>query len=130
MRAPQRFFPVLLSAVLYAGCGGSDPVAPEVADMETFVGTWTVTSWVFTPIAGGPGVNDMPISFEITINDDGTCVVDQHFAHDPGPRHLEGQVSIGTLFAFTSYVVMLQVPFRMFGFLLMQSQRASASADR
>jgi ATP-binding cassette subfamily B protein len=43
---------------------------------------------------------------------------------------IEGQVSIGTLFAFTAYVLMLQMPFRMIGFLLLQTQRASASADR
>ena len=40
------------------------------------------------------------------------------------------EVSIGTLFAFNAYVIMLQAPFRMFGFLLLQAQRASASASR
>lgn len=96
MRAPQRFFLALLSAVVYAGCGGDGPAAPEVTDTDRFIGTWTVTSWVFTPIAGGAGVSQMPISFEITIDGDGDCVVDQHFAHDPGPRHLEGRVDIVT----------------------------------
>jgi len=43
---------------------------------------------------------------------------------------IEGSVSIGTLFAFNAYVIMLQAPFRMFGFLLLQTQRASASAQR
>ena len=43
---------------------------------------------------------------------------------------IDGQVSIGTLFAFNAYVIMLQAPFRMFGFLLLQTQRASASASR
>ena len=43
---------------------------------------------------------------------------------------IEGTVSIGTLFAFNAYVIMLQAPFRMFGFLLLQTQRASASAQR
>ena len=43
---------------------------------------------------------------------------------------IDGQVSIGTLFAFNAYVIMLQAPFRMFGFLLLQTQRASASATR
>ena len=43
---------------------------------------------------------------------------------------IDGQVSIGTLFAFNAYVIMLQAPFRMFGFLLLQAQRASASATR
>ena len=43
---------------------------------------------------------------------------------------IEETVSIGTLFAFNAYVIMLQAPFRMFGFLLLQTQRASASAQR
>ncbi len=43
---------------------------------------------------------------------------------------IDGQVSIGTLFAFNAYVIMLQLPFRMFGFIVMQSQRAAASAER
>ncbi|MFN3216536.1 MAG: ABC transporter ATP-binding protein [Acidimicrobiales bacterium] len=43
---------------------------------------------------------------------------------------IDGEVSIGTLFAFNAYVIMLQAPFRMFGFLLLQSQRAAASAGR
>ena len=47
-----------------------------------------------------------------------------------GHLAIEGDVSIGTLFAFNAYVIMLQAPFRMFGFLLLQTQRASASAQR
>ena len=43
---------------------------------------------------------------------------------------INDEVSIGTLFAFNAYVIMLQAPFRMFGFLLLQAQRASASASR
>ncbi len=43
---------------------------------------------------------------------------------------IRGEVSIGTLFAFNAYVIMLQIPFRMFGFLLMQTQRAAAAAGR
>jgi ATP-binding cassette, subfamily B, bacterial len=43
---------------------------------------------------------------------------------------IDGEVTIGTLFAFNAYVIMLQAPFRMFGFLLLQSQRAAASAGR
>ena len=43
---------------------------------------------------------------------------------------IEGVVSIGTLLAFSAYVIMLQVPFRMAGFVLMQGQRASAAAQR
>ena len=47
-----------------------------------------------------------------------------------GHLAIEQSVSIGTLFAFNAYVIMLQAPFRMFGFLLLQTQRASASAQR
>ncbi|WP_419925937.1 ABC transporter ATP-binding protein [Candidatus Poriferisocius sp.] len=43
---------------------------------------------------------------------------------------IEGIVSIGTLLAFSAYVIMLQVPFRMAGFVLMQGQRAGAAAQR
>ncbi|HUF32758.1 MAG TPA: ABC transporter ATP-binding protein [Acidimicrobiales bacterium] len=43
---------------------------------------------------------------------------------------INGQVTVGTLVAFSTYVVMLQAPFRMLGFLLLLSQRASASAGR
>ncbi|MDE0579967.1 MAG: ABC transporter ATP-binding protein [bacterium] len=43
---------------------------------------------------------------------------------------IEGVVSIGSLLAFSAYVIMLQVPFRMAGFMLMQGQRASAAAQR
>jgi ATP-binding cassette subfamily B protein len=43
---------------------------------------------------------------------------------------IHDEVSIGTLFAFNAYVIMLQAPFRMFGFLLLQAQRAAASAGR
>ncbi|HHE74742.1 MAG TPA: ABC transporter ATP-binding protein, partial [Desulfobacteraceae bacterium] len=43
---------------------------------------------------------------------------------------IAGQVTIGTLVAFNSYVIMLQAPFRMLGFLMMMSQRSAASAKR
>jgi ATP-binding cassette, subfamily B, bacterial len=43
---------------------------------------------------------------------------------------IDGQVTVGTIVAFSTYVVMLQAPFRMLGFLLLLSQRASASAGR
>jgi ATP-binding cassette, subfamily B, bacterial len=43
---------------------------------------------------------------------------------------INGQVTIGTIVAFSTYVVLLQAPFRMLGFLLLLSQRASASAGR
>lgn len=43
---------------------------------------------------------------------------------------IDGQVTIGTLIEFSAYVVMLQGPFMMLGFLLMLGQRAAASAAR
>lgn len=43
---------------------------------------------------------------------------------------IDDKVTIGTLFAFNAYVIMMQAPFRMFGFILLQAQRASASATR
>jgi ATP-binding cassette subfamily B protein len=43
---------------------------------------------------------------------------------------IDGEVSVGTLVAFNAYVILLQTPFRMFGFVLIQAQRASASAQR
>jgi ATP-binding cassette subfamily B protein len=43
---------------------------------------------------------------------------------------IDGQVTIGTIVAFSTYVVLLQAPFRMLGFLMMLSQRAAASAER
>lgn len=43
---------------------------------------------------------------------------------------IEGRLTIGAIVAFTTYVVMLQAPFRMFGFFLMMVQRAAASALR
>lgn len=47
-----------------------------------------------------------------------------------GVLAINGDVSIGTLFAFNAYVIMMQAPFRMFGFVLLQAQRARASAAR
>jgi ATP-binding cassette subfamily B protein len=43
---------------------------------------------------------------------------------------VDGTVTVGSIVAFSSYVVILQAPFRMLGFLLMLGQRAAASADR
>jgi len=43
---------------------------------------------------------------------------------------IEGEVTEGTLFAFTAYVTMLQAPFRTLGLFLMLGQRARASAAR
>ena len=43
---------------------------------------------------------------------------------------IDGQVTIGTIVAFSTYVVLLQAPFRMLGFLMLLSQRAAASASR
>ena len=43
---------------------------------------------------------------------------------------IDGEVTVGTLVAFSTYVVLLQAPFRTLGFLLMLGQRAAASAER
>ena len=43
---------------------------------------------------------------------------------------IDGEVTVGTLVAFSTYVVLLQAPFRTLGFMLMLAQRAAASAER
>ncbi len=43
---------------------------------------------------------------------------------------IQDQVTVGTLLAFSAYVILLQAPFRTAGFLLLQAQRASAAAQR
>ncbi len=43
---------------------------------------------------------------------------------------LDGTVTVGTIVAFSTYVVLLQAPFRVLGFMLLLGQRAAASADR
>ena len=43
---------------------------------------------------------------------------------------IDGEVTVGTLVAFSTYVVLLQAPFRTLGFILMLAQRAAASAGR
>jgi ATP-binding cassette, subfamily B, bacterial len=43
---------------------------------------------------------------------------------------INGEVTVGTIVAFSIYVVMLQAPFRMLGMLMMMGQRAAASAAR
>jgi ATP-binding cassette subfamily B protein len=43
---------------------------------------------------------------------------------------IDGEVTVGTLFAFNAYVLLMQAPFRMLGFFLMMGERAKASAER
>ena len=43
---------------------------------------------------------------------------------------IEGRLEIGSIIAFNSYIVLLQVPFRFLGFFLILGQRARASAER
>ena len=43
---------------------------------------------------------------------------------------IDGRVSVGTIITFSSYVLLLQAPFRMLGFFMIMSQRAAASAGR
>lgn len=47
-----------------------------------------------------------------------------------GLMAIDGSVTVGTIVAFSTYVVLLQAPFRTLGFILMLGQRAAASADR
>ena len=47
-----------------------------------------------------------------------------------GSLAIDGEVTVGTLFAFNAYVLLMQAPFRMLGFFLMLGQRARASAER
>lgn len=42
----------------------------------------------------------------------------------------DGAIGIGALVAFSSYVVMMQTPFRFLGFIVTMGQRAAASASR
>jgi ATP-binding cassette subfamily B protein len=43
---------------------------------------------------------------------------------------VHGHITVGELFTFTSYIVLLQAPFMILGFMLMLAQRAEASAGR
>jgi ATP-binding cassette subfamily B protein len=43
---------------------------------------------------------------------------------------IDGEVTVGALFAFNAYVLLMQAPFRMLGFFLMMGERAKASAER
>jgi ATP-binding cassette subfamily B protein len=43
---------------------------------------------------------------------------------------IQGEIEVGVIVAFSSYILMLQVPFRMLGFLMLMGQRAAASASR
>ena len=43
---------------------------------------------------------------------------------------IDGTVTVGTIITFSSYVLLLQAPFRMLGFFMILSQRAAASAGR
>ncbi|MBV8931782.1 MAG: ABC transporter ATP-binding protein, partial [Kutzneria sp.] len=43
---------------------------------------------------------------------------------------INGQLGIGAIVAFSSYLMMMQAPFQMIGMLLMLGQRAAASAER
>lgn len=47
-----------------------------------------------------------------------------------GLQAIDGTVTVGTIVAFSAYVLLLQAPFRTLGFMLLLSQRAAASAER
>ncbi|MEM9466510.1 MAG: ABC transporter ATP-binding protein [Actinomycetota bacterium] len=77
----------------------------------------------------------------------GTAVADTRARHAPGMESLprvglalvllygglqtiDGELAIGDLVAFSTYVVLLATPFRLMGFILIQWQRAGAAAVR
>lgn len=77
----------------------------------------------------------------------GTAVADTRARHAPameafprlglalvllygGLQAVDGDLRIGSLVAFSAYVVLLATPFRMVGFMLLQWQRASAASVR
>jgi len=47
-----------------------------------------------------------------------------------GQQAIDGEINIGHLVAFSTYVVLLAAPFRMLGFILLQWERAGAAAVR
>jgi ATP-binding cassette subfamily B protein len=47
-----------------------------------------------------------------------------------GRQAIDGEINIGHLVAFSTYVVLLAAPFRMLGFILLQWERAGAAAVR
>ncbi len=47
-----------------------------------------------------------------------------------GQQAIDGQIDVGHLVAFSTYVVLLAAPFRMLGFILLQWERAGAAALR
>ena len=77
----------------------------------------------------------------------GTAVADTRARHSPGMESLprlglalvllyggiqtiDGNLAVGDLVAFSTYVVLLATPFRLLGFILIQWQRAGAAALR
>lgn len=47
-----------------------------------------------------------------------------------GHLTIQGETTVGALVAFSAYVILLQMPFRLFGMLIMMSERSAASAGR
>ena len=79
---------------------------------------WATTKQIDVRALYGPIMENLPrVGMAIVLLYGGHLVV-------------QGAIQIGTIVAFSAYVVMLQVPFRMMGMLMMQSQRAAASAHR
>lgn len=79
---------------------------------------WATTRQIDVRALYGPIMENLPrVGMAIVLLYGGHLVVD-------------GTIKVGTIVAFSTYVVMLQVPFRMMGMLMMQSQRAAASAQR
>ncbi len=79
---------------------------------------WSTTETIYARARYNPAIEALPkLGMAAVLGYGGWLVID-------------GQVSIGTLFAFNAYVIMSLVPFRMLGFLIAQARRSAAAAQR
>jgi len=91
MRLPRVFTAAALAAALTVAC--SDSTAPTEVTLADLVGEWDAASAVFTPVAGGTGVDVVALgfAFNIVINAEGGYVAT---LTDP----IEGdEIELGTL---------------------------------
>jgi hypothetical protein len=74
MRLPRLFTAAALAAAMAVAC--SDSTAPTEVALADLVGSWDATSAVFTPVAGGTGVDvvDLGFGFSMVINAEGGYV--------------------------------------------------------
>jgi hypothetical protein len=99
MRVLRTLLPALMFASLLGGCGSDDePTSPEATELQAFVGTWNLTSFLFVPVAGGPSVDQVDLGFvlTLTIQEDGTCIADET-STDGEYRHMVGELIIPTV---------------------------------